>query len=888
MMAARLEEINADRWRRVAGVVEVALELDRATRAAYLETLGRQDDDLRRRVLTILRSMGAIQSDDELTEAGAESTESPSENRIGPWRVVRLLGRGGMGAVFLAERDDSEYERQVAVKVIGSGFDAPIVYQRFLSERQILAGFDHPHIAKLFDAGTARDGRPYLVMEYIDGVPIDQYCFENQLSVKERLDLFKKVCSAVSYAHRNLVVHRDLKPSNILVTSDGEPKLLDFGIAKLLDPANFPIELEQTRTVHRPMTPNWASPEQLRGDPITTGTDVYALGLLLYKLLTGRLPFESRRNPAEALARLETPPTRPSQAIASNVGTSLALAWQEDTLAEARKELRGDLDNIVLKSLRPESELSYASVEAMQDDLLRLESNFPVTATFDSWLYLTGRFVFRNRIPITLGLSAIVVALIFLIVVVHQARTIQAEAEKVGIASAQVSEERRRSEEVKEFLADLIAAVEFQDRNKGAITIRELLELALTRAEGLEQFDARSTAEILIIVGEGFYQIFNVANSRRCADAALDLLEEVEDEDSALYQRGLFLKARSLLFSGEPTEARAIFELLAENARMPEVRWLSVNWIVGSDSTEGRFRSAQEYWEKFLDLMPGLLTASDFSLSTYLDDYASFLTSVGYSSAGQDLFNATIRHQKHSGNLSLSLHGSLGNLTNVVQFLSVNMAFEEAYKVCRPMADLISQGNTGPELSRLGETYQLVISCGHAMGQAGQVEAGLSLVEVGIDALDRLETTNELTVRIHYFQALALFLRADLNRLRGDREAMLLDLELCLEKLELLSSQGAKVVFVENTYAMALMLADRLDEARPHVAELLNRGWRRPDFMALAKEKGVLPDPLPPRIEIDPTLPPEIDAMLDEAKHVELPWEVEEGVGGGPLGKGER
>ncbi|MEO1083748.1 MAG: protein kinase, partial [Acidobacteriota bacterium] len=207
--------LDPERWRRVAGVVEVALELDAATRAAYLGTLSQQDEALHRQVLRVLRSMGVVGSEDEPTRVDDPVAREVEDGRIGPWRVVRLLGRGGMGAVFLAERDDEEYERQVAVKVIGGGFQAPHVFRRFLAERQILATFDHPHIGKLFDGGTAADGRPYLVMEYVDGLPMDRYCFGRDLDIHDRLRLFRKICGAVAYAHRQLVVHRDLKSSSL-------------------------------------------------------------------------------------------------------------------------------------------------------------------------------------------------------------------------------------------------------------------------------------------------------------------------------------------------------------------------------------------------------------------------------------------------------------------------------------------------------------------------------------------------------------------------------------------------------------------------------------------------------------------------------------------------
>ncbi|MEM8998564.1 MAG: serine/threonine-protein kinase, partial [Acidobacteriota bacterium] len=369
----RVAPIDSARWRRVAGVIGVVLELDAATRAAYLASLAGQNPELHGQVLGILRHVGALPSrrspGDEPTVA---EPRHRGRERNGPYRLITLLGRGGMGAVFLAHRDDDEFERRVAIKIIDSGVEAPTVYQRFISERQILASFDHPNIARLYDGGTADDGRPYFVMEHIDGVPIDRFCFERGLSLDDRLAVFRKVGDAVAYAHRQRVVHRDLKPSNILVTPAGEPKLLDFGIAKLLDPEAWPQGHEGTRTSLRPMTPNWASPEQLYGKPISRATDIYSLGLLLYKLTTGRLPFGTRRTVAEALESLEAvtrTPREPSRVIAEDGPDSGA--WPDVDAGALAEAMRSGVDAVVLRALRFEGAERYGSVEAMLDDLER-------------------------------------------------------------------------------------------------------------------------------------------------------------------------------------------------------------------------------------------------------------------------------------------------------------------------------------------------------------------------------------------------------------------------------------------------------------------------------------------------------------------------------------
>ncbi len=286
-------------WLRISGMVETALELDRPLRAAWLQSMRPGNPERVERVRAILAGL------ESGAPAGAAAQADP--RRIGAYRLVELIGRGGMGEVHLAERVDREFEHQVAIKLIAVGFDTPLAQQRFLSERQILARFDHPGIARLYEGGTTAEGRPYFVLEYIRGEAIDLYCDRHELELDQRLALFLEVCAAVHYAHSHLVVHRDLKPGNVLVDAQGHAKLLDFGIAKLLDPSSMPFEMMATRTAQRVMTPAYASPEQIAGQPVTTATDVFSLGVLLYRLLCGELPFEASRNRDPGDARAAPP-----------------------------------------------------------------------------------------------------------------------------------------------------------------------------------------------------------------------------------------------------------------------------------------------------------------------------------------------------------------------------------------------------------------------------------------------------------------------------------------------------------------------------------------------------------------------------------------------------
>ncbi|HEX6070558.1 MAG TPA: serine/threonine-protein kinase, partial [Longimicrobiaceae bacterium] len=330
-MASHDHDPDPDRWRRLQAIVDAALDTPECDRESLLTRSCGGDPDLRAEAERLLRSCERAeaflgQPAAELA-AGLLGTEPgpvrrPAPVRIGPYRIIREAGHGGMGTVYLAERDDGQFQKRVALKLMREGADSDAVLRRFIDERQILARLDHPHIARLLDGGATTGGVPYLVMDFIEGVPIDRYCDERRLPVEARLALFVEVCRAVQYAHQNLVVHRDLKPGNILVTATGEAKLLDFGIAKLLDPPWETAEAGLTRTGMRPMTPEFASPEQLRGEPVTTASDVYALGVLLYLLLAGRHPHPGSRRSGYELERavVEAEPVPPSAGLRGATG----------------------------------------------------------------------------------------------------------------------------------------------------------------------------------------------------------------------------------------------------------------------------------------------------------------------------------------------------------------------------------------------------------------------------------------------------------------------------------------------------------------------------------------------------------------------------------------
>ena len=500
-------------WQRIEELFYAALEQAPSERNSFLDRACGGDVDLRREIDSLLsasdKTLGFIQKPVQEAARNLDGDSIASGRQIGVYRLLRVLGEGGMGRVYLAARADDLYEQQVAIKLMHAGFaQTQRMLLRFGAERQILANLNHPNIARLLDGGVS-DGLPYLVMEYVDGVPIDQYCRERRLMTEERLRLFCTVCRAVEYAHKNLVVHRDIKPGNILVSSTGIPKLLDFGIAKLL--ASDGVEMSRTRTAERMMTPEYASPEQVRGDNITTSTDVYALGVLLYELLSGRRPFHlETTSPIEVVRAIcEQTPTAPS--VVGELNPELAPP-------DASRKLRGDLDNIVLMAMRKEPARRYVSAGQFAEDVEAFLGGYPVRARTDAWGYRSGKFIRRHR-------AAVVATVVVAIALVGFSIG-------MGLLARRAQRKRTAAEREAQFLNSIFQSTTPEQTRGKQVTGRELLDQGAKRVETEFSGEPQLQATLFDNIGRAYMGIGQYQTGETLLQRAYDLRKQILGRDN--------------------------------------------------------------------------------------------------------------------------------------------------------------------------------------------------------------------------------------------------------------------------------------------------------------------------------------------------------------------
>ena len=571
--------MTPERWQQVKVILEQAVELEPTEQAAFVKTECLGDGDLLREVESLLSHNNTRANCLDGAALASIVASDPALNlneyvgkEIGHYRIVRELGAGGMGTVFLAERADGAFEQQVALKLIKRGMDSEAILKGFFTELQILASLEHPNIAHLIDGGTTADGLPFFVMEYVEGETIVDFVARHGLDLDAKLRLFRHVCSAVTYAHQNLVIHRDLKPSNILVGKDGTPKLLDFGIAKLLK--SDISDGESTRNFI--FTPEYASPEQVRSDKITTATDVYSLGVILYELLTGDRPYKAGgRNIGEVIRAIcETEPERPSSIVSRpktgpNDTEQIRGKTKEAGSRAAPQALRGDLDNIILKALRKEPERRYSSVEQFSDDIKRHLEGLPVLATKDTWGYRASKFVSRNRV----GAAAAGLVLITLIA------GMSATLYQANVARNERLKAEQRFNDVRQLANSFL--FEFHDAIENLSGSTPARKLVVSRAvEYLDKLAAESAGDPALQreLGTAYEKIGKIQGN--------SYFSNLGDTDGAMKSYTRSLEIRQALADADPENREIQYELAISHRGVGDIHYTVNDLRAGLQSYE--------------------------------------------------------------------------------------------------------------------------------------------------------------------------------------------------------------------------------------------------------------------------------------------------------------
>lgn len=636
----------APAWENVWEIFEEVVDMPAAERDAFLDRVCADRPSVRRAVEGMLDADKTTEGAffDRPVLGDREETPGPTPRGIpagipkhfGPYTLQHKVGEGGMSSVFLALRDDDAYRRQVVVKIIRPGMETEHLVQRLRIERQILAGLDHPNIAHLLDGGSTPDGTPYFVMEYVDGVPVDTFCEHGELSVEERLRLFLKICAAVGFAHRNLVVHRDIKPSNILVNAEGEPKLLDFGIAKLLNPELGPSEIAPTITANRMMTPSYASPEQIRGRLVTTSSDVYSLGVLLYKMLTHTLPYDFTKRTAIEIEQLITgsEPRKPSQ-VATRQTTGSSSAHVD--VAKVRRQLAGDLDAIILKALRSAPQQRYSGVDALAADIERYLDGLPVEARRGSRRYTIAKFFSRHRVAVSVTAGILLLSLYFMSALARQNARLEIERD-------QARTERDQKQQVLQLFEQWVFFAEPYVAPGEKLTMEDVVRRSMPIFEARLKDQPKVKAQLLHTTATMLERLGDLDTAHRQIERALKLRREAYGENSLEVAETLLVLSEVQSHGGRFDESlenaqnglAMVDELLQQGSsyRLDVIRVRLLNQIVAVYCHRGDLQEAREPALEAATSSESLVGSADWVRLTSLDLMANWHNKVGdYKSA---------------------------------------------------------------------------------------------------------------------------------------------------------------------------------------------------------------------------------------------------------------
>lgn len=590
--------MDKETWKRVKELYAEVLEMPEDKREAFVEKLRESQPE----VAVLLRSL--LQDDSEsfatldnpaLSKIQKPETHKPTSlvgRQIGKYKLTYLIGVGGMGQVYLADRTDLEAHQQVAIKIINAGYLSDIYKKRFDRERKILSRLNHPHITRIYDGGISEEGMPFIVMEYVEGKPLLEYVNDQKLSLAKRMELFLDLCSAVSYAHQNFIMHRDLKPGNILVTNHGIVKVIDFGIAKILEDDAADDDL--TMMGYIPLTPAYASPEQLKGEPLTVVSDVYSLGVILYELVTGNKPFPgSTRSNVALTERLnyKAAPTKPSTQINPEISQDLR-AW--------RREVEGDIDNIILKALKDSPDERYSNANQLAEDIERYQKNYPVMARPDSLGYRFKKYVRRNPALVTLGVALVVILVAGISATTWQARLAAEERDQARYEAA-------KANQITEFITDLFDHSD-PDQAKGeVITSENMLELGSERLDELAD-QPELQAEMYRVIGDLYRKQNLFPQAEEHLLKAMELFEEVNGSTDVEAARVKLLLAELYAFSNNTeqtikmsSEAATVF---AEKPGKQSVEYVKATSYRGRGENQlGKYQEALEIFDEAVENM---------------------------------------------------------------------------------------------------------------------------------------------------------------------------------------------------------------------------------------------------------------------------------------------
>lgn len=740
-----MKNVPTGQWKRIDAIVDGALDLEPELRAEFVRKECGGDPELLAQVNAMLGAGevagGFLENDGpemlgDMRDAVRKVVETEEDTlagtHVGPYRLIRPIGRGGMGQVYLAMRDDASYTRYVAVKVIRRGMDTDEILKRFQMERRILASLAHPNIARLLDGGATEDGLSYFVMEYIEGHPIGQYCDDNKLPVRQRLELFQKVCRAVQFAHQNLIVHRDLKPSNILVTQDGTPKLLDFGIAKVLNPNLAGYSMPMTSMDMRVMTPEYASPEQMRGGAVTTASDVYQLGILLYELLTGSRPHKTEGRSRKEIEEmvLSTEPAKPSTAISQVSPETASKRTKRDAAPGAavdnlRKTLSGDLDRIVLMALRKEADRRYGSADLFQEDIRRYLEGMPVSAQTDSVSYRAKKFIQRHKVGVAASTALVILMIAVTVLAVRFALVTSEQSQRIALAA-------QKTEQVSRFLVSTFQWANPEYSLGETVTVPQLMDRAVDQIDQELAGQPEIQAHMLMELGIAYREMNEFDASERLLNRALAMRRADPETPRLDLAASIFHLGVLREWTGEWEEAEELFaEALALNeaevGREDELISSNLNSLASIYAYTGRPEDASELFEEARQIEAATAGTDTRTYSEILANQGWVLHDIGLESNDpQQLAAAEVAYEE-SLDIQIRLLGAgHPNVASMYNNLGSLMQDTGRYREAEDMhreALALRRTIFGDEHSRVANSISQVARAVYGQGRLEEAES---------------------------------------------------------------------------------------------------------------------------------------------------------------------